>query len=212
MTNKSVPGHCFTALCQVLKYPDAPRKILGRSNADGEDADYPTALDGLNGMAFLDAERSGLLLVVLAQHGEKLEFCGFRQKFIVPLEPGLLIRQFQMNVEILPGSPILVEIEYVGIIIANVKMIVDAAGLGSRAINETAQQFKKFCTFSRSSVQRSCEGATWFHNFWVLTFDHGRDVHAIWIFNNQCESTSVPELVNVSEFAKRCSKRINREW
>ena len=109
--------------------------------------------------------RPVLLLVVAAQHVEKLEFRGFRQKFIVPLEPGLLIRQFQMKIEILPCSPILVEIEYVWIIIANVEMIVDATGLDSRSINETAQQFKKFCTFFRPSVKSSCESTTWFHNF-----------------------------------------------
>jgi hypothetical protein len=134
---------------------------------------------------------SALLLVVLAQHREELEFCRFRQEFIMPLEPRLLIRQFQMNIEVATVPPILVKIEYVGVIISNVKMIVDAARFGSRSINETAQQFKKLCAFFRSSVKGSCEGATWFHIFFLLTFDHASDVRAIWIFSNQCESNLV---------------------
>ena len=52
-----------------------------------------------------------LLFVVLAQHAEKSKFGRFRQKLIVALKPGLLIRQFQMNVEILAGSPILIEVQ-----------------------------------------------------------------------------------------------------
>ena len=71
--------------------------------------------------------RCGYLpLTVFAKHSEEPEFCGLRQKLVMAFEPGLLIRQFQMKIEILPRSPILVEIEYVWIIIANVEMIVDA--------------------------------------------------------------------------------------
>jgi hypothetical protein len=124
-----------------------------------------------------------LLLVVLAQHAEKSKLGRFRQKFIVALKPGLLIRQFQMNVEIPAGSPILIEVKYIGIILANVKMIVDAAGLGPRSTDKTAQKFNKFGTLFWSGVQSSCEGATWFHNFLGLPFHHAANVHAMWFFN-----------------------------
>jgi hypothetical protein len=89
-----------------------------------------------------------------------------------------------MNVEILALPPIFVEEKYVGIIVADVKMIVNAAGLGPRPINETAQKFKKFCTFFWSGVQSSCEGATWFHIFFRVSFDHGGNVYAICFFRD----------------------------
>jgi hypothetical protein len=92
-----------------------------------------------------------------------------------------------MNIEILAGLPILVEIKYVGIIFAHVKMIVDAAGLGSRTINKAAQKFNQFGTFFRSGVQSSCEGATWFHIF-RLPFHHAANVQAIWFFQLERES------------------------
>ena len=92
-----------------------------------------------------------------------------------------------MHVQILALSPILVEVKYVGVIVADVKMIVDAASLGPRPINETAQKFKKFCTFFWSGVQSSCEGATWFHIF-RLPFHHAANVQAIWFFQLERES------------------------
>jgi hypothetical protein len=96
------------------------------------------------------------------------------------LKPGLLIRQFQMNLEIFAGSPILIEVKYVGIIVADVKMIVDAAGLGPRPTDETAQKFDKFCALFGSGVQSSCEGATWFHIVFWLAFHHTAEIDAMW--------------------------------
>jgi hypothetical protein len=124
----------------------------------------------------------------LTQHGEIPKFCGFGQKLIMTLKPGLLIRQFQMNLEILAGSPILIEVKYVGIIIADVKMIVDAAGLRPRPTDKTAQKFDKFCALFRSSVQRSCEGATWFHDVFWLAFHHASNIGAMWFFNLEGET------------------------
>lgn len=104
------------------------------------------------------------------------------------LKPGLLIRQFQMNLEILAGSPILIEVKYVGIILADVKMIVDAAGLGPRPTDKTAQKFDKFCALFGPGVQSSCEGATWFHILFRLPFHHATNIDAMWIFDLECES------------------------
>jgi len=55
-----------------------------------------------------------LLFAVFAEHREEIEFCGLRQKLVMSFEPGLLIRQFQMNVEILASSPIFVEVKTFG--------------------------------------------------------------------------------------------------
>lgn len=126
------------------------------------------------------------------------------------LKPSLLIRQLQMYVKILALSPVLVEEKYVGIIVADVKMIVDAASLGPRPINETAQKFKKFCTFFWSGVQSSCEGATWFHIFIRLTFDHVGNVHAICFFRMQLKSGLEPGLVGVSRFERSKSAALER--
>jgi len=126
------------------------------------------------------------------------------------LKPSLLIRQLQMHVEILALSPILVEVKYVGVIVADVKMIVDAASLGPRPINETAQKFKKFCTFFWSGVQSSCEGATWFHIFLWLSFDHGGNVHAICFFRKQLESSIDPSLVGFPRFERRTGAALER--
>ena len=92
-----------------------------------------------------------------------------------------------MNLQILAGSPILIEVKDVGIIVADVKMIVDAAGLGPRPTDKTAQKFDKFCALFRSSVQSSCEGATWFHNFFKLAFQQAVDVQAIRFFRQEQE-------------------------
>jgi hypothetical protein len=132
-----------------------------------------------------------LLFAVFAQHGEEPEFCGLRQEFVMAFEPGLLIRQFQMNVEILASSPIFVEVKDVRIVFADVKVIVNAAGLGPRTINKTAQKFDKFCTFFWSGVQSSCEGATWFHNFVRLPFHHGPNARAIWFFHPEPGGASI---------------------
>src|SRR6202521_1322923 len=110
-----------------------------------------------------------LLFTVFAEHGEEPEFCGLRQKLVMSFEPGLLIRQFQMNVEILASSPIFVEVKDVRIFFADVKVIVNAASLGPRTVDKTAQKFDQFSTFFWSGVQSSCEGATWFHNFCPVT-------------------------------------------
>jgi len=107
-----------------------------------------------------------------------------------------------MNVEILSLPPILVEEKYVGIIVADVKMIVDAASLGPRPINETAQKFKKFCTPFWSCMQSSCEGATWFHIFFRVSFDHGGNVHAICFFRMQLKSGVELGLVGVPRFER----------
>jgi hypothetical protein len=87
-----------------------------------------------------------------------------------------------MNVEILASSPIFVEVKDVRIVFADVKVIVNAAGLGPRTINKTAQKFDKFRTVFWSGVQSSCEGATWFHNFVRLPFHHEAKARAIWFF------------------------------
>lgn len=131
-----------------------------------------------------------LLFAVFAQHCEELEFCRLYQKLVVAFEPGLLVRQFQVNVEILAGSPVFVEVKYVGIIVPDVKVVVDAAGFGPRTINKTAQKFNQFRTFFWASVQSSCEGATWFHNFCCSPFHHAANVRAIRFFNVERESGS----------------------
>lgn len=117
-------------------------------------------------------------------------------------KPSFLIRQFQVNVEILAVLPILVKEKYVGIVIADVKMIVDAASLGPGPINETAQKFKKFCTFFWPGVQSSREGATWFHVFLRFPFDHADNVHAIWFFGIAYESAVDLGLVGVPRFGQ----------
>jgi hypothetical protein len=127
------------------------------------------------------------LFFELAQHRKISKFRGFGQKLIVALKPGLLIGQFQMNVEILTCPPILVEIKYVWIIIADMEMIVDASGFGARPIDKAAQKFHQFCTFFWASVQRSGEGATWFHNFFRLAFQQAADVQAIRFFRQEQE-------------------------
>jgi hypothetical protein len=140
----------------------------------------------------LDERRCGyLLFTVFAEHGEEPEFCGLRQKLVMAFKPGLLIRQFQMNVEILPSSPIFVEVKDVRIFFADVKVIVNAASLGPRTINKTAQKFDQFCTFFWSGVQSSCEGATWFHNFVRLPFHHGAKARAIWFFHPERGGASI---------------------
>jgi hypothetical protein len=128
-------------------------------------------------------DRYALHFIVLAQHGEESKFCGLGQKFIVALKPSFLIRQFQMNVEILASAPIFIKIKYIWIVIADVEMVLDAAGFGSRSIDKAAQKFDKFCPFLWASVQSSCEGATWFHNFLGLAFHHAASVQAIWFFD-----------------------------
>jgi hypothetical protein len=130
------------------------------------------------------------LFIVFAQHREEPKFCWLGEKLVVALKPGLLIRQFQMNVEILAGSPIFVEVKYIGIIVTNVKVVVNATGLGSRTINKTAQKFNQFCSFFWAGVQSSGEGATWFHNFLWSPLHHAVAVHAIWFFNLERESDS----------------------
>jgi len=116
-----------------------------------------------------------------------------------------------MNIQILTVSPILVKIKYVGITLADVKMIVDAAGLGSRSVDETAQEFKKFGAFFWASVKSSCEGATWFHIFFLLPFDHARYVDAIWISSNKCISNSIPGLVEVSPIRENYGSAFERD-
>jgi hypothetical protein len=157
---------------------------------------YPSATNGHAN----EKQCSYLLFIVLAQHREERKFCGLRQELIVALKPCLLVRQFQMNIEILASSPILVEEKYIGIIVADVKMIVDAAGFGPRPINKAAQKFKELCTFFWSGVQSSCEGATWFHIFLRLLFDHAESVHAIWFFRLECDSGVNAALVEAPRF------------
>jgi hypothetical protein len=124
-----------------------------------------------------------LLFIVFAQHCEEPEFRRLRQKLVVAFKPSLLIRQLQVNVEILAGSPIFVEVKYVRIIVTDVKVVVNAAGFGPRTVNKTAQKFDQFCTFFWAGVQSSCEGATWVHNVLWSSFHHVATVQAIWFFN-----------------------------
>jgi hypothetical protein len=92
-----------------------------------------------------------------------------------------------MNVEILAGLPIFVEVKDVRVIIADVKMVIDAAGFGPRPINKTAQKFNQFGTLFWPRVQGSGESATWFHNFLGRPLHHFANVHAMWIFSLECE-------------------------
>ena len=115
-----------------------------------------------------------------------------------------------MNIEILPGSPILVEIEYVWIIVGDVKMVVDAASLGPRPINKTAQKFNQFCTFFRAGVQRSCEGATWVLIFLRSPSHHAANVHAIWFFNLKCEAVADATLFEARQFGRGTGEVLER--
>jgi hypothetical protein len=83
------------------------------------------------------------LSTVFAEHGEEPEFCGPRQKLVMAFEPRLLIRQFQMNVEILASSPIFVEVKDVRIFFADVKGASICMGLKRRDAVEAGMPFLK---------------------------------------------------------------------
>jgi hypothetical protein len=106
-------------------------------------------------------------------------------------EPRLLIREFQMNIEVLASSPIFVEVKDVRIFITDVKVIFNAASLGPRTINKAAQKFDKFRPFFWSGVQSSCERATWFHNFVRPPFHHAVKARAIWFFHPEREGAPI---------------------
>ena len=102
-------------------------------------------------------------LIVLTEHSEKFELYGPAQEFIVSCEPTLLVRQFQVRVEVLAVSPVFVEVKHVWIVFADVKMVVNAAGLASRAGNKAAQKFHQFGALFWFGVQSGGEGAGWGH-------------------------------------------------
>ncbi len=65
-------------------------------------------------------------LVVWTQHRKELELSRLCKEFVVSFEPGFLIGELQVNVEILSIVPILIEIKYVWIVSADVKMIINS--------------------------------------------------------------------------------------
>jgi hypothetical protein len=106
---------------------------------------------------------SALLFIVFAQHCEELEFGRLRKKFFVPFEPGLLIREFQVNIQVLASGPILIKIKYVGIVSANVKMIVDTSRFGrersTKLLKRSTSSFRFSGFFFRSQRPggRTCD-------------------------------------------------------
>src|SRR5271166_1684311 len=80
------------------------------------------------------------LLVVVAQHREVAEFDLPAEELVVPAEPFLLVGKVEMDVERRAVGPVLVEVEDVRVLVADMEVILDAARLGARARDEAFEQ------------------------------------------------------------------------
>src|SRR5579863_3925383 len=110
--------------------------------------------------------RYGSLLVVVAQHRKEAQLDLSAQKLVMPAEPFLLIGQVQMHVERCPVGPVLVKVEDVRVLAADVEMIFDAAGLRARSRDKAFEQFDELGSLLRPCVQCGGEGASGRSGHW----------------------------------------------
>ena len=82
-----------------------------------------------------------------------------RQELVVPGEPFLLVGEVQVDVERRPVGPVLIEVEVVRVFVADMEMILDAAGLGARARHEALEKLDQLGALFGSSMKRGGEGA-----------------------------------------------------
>ena len=93
------------------------------------------------------ARRSGVartgLLVISAHHFEESEFDGFRQIFTLLGEPVLLIVERDVAIKVGTLRPVLIEVEHVRIVEADMKVVVHAALFGAGLVDEAREQLEE---------------------------------------------------------------------
>src|SRR6185437_3783173 len=94
--------------------------------------DWPRALACASSPASAASRRlRSRLGGIIAQHVEEFELGVLRQKLLVPAEPLLLIGQLEVPVEMGACGPVFIKVEHVGIVGADVEVIIDASRLSS---------------------------------------------------------------------------------
>src|SRR5271166_1000518 len=91
------------------------------------------------------------------------------------------------------------KIKYVGIVGADVKMIVDTSGFGARSINKAAQKLKKFFSLFRPGVKCGCESASGGHVYLLISVDHAIYIRAISILHKRFKANYAIRLVIIPE-------------
>src|SRR5579863_1333009 len=116
--SRSRVSHAICWICRVLFRARSSSLVMSFGSHGGEDWRPRTRA------------RRMPSLVVRAQHFEKAKLDGLREIVCLLGEPILLIVERDVAVEVGPFRPVLVEIEHVRIVEADMEVVVDAALLG----------------------------------------------------------------------------------
>jgi len=119
-----------------------------------------------------------------------------------------------MNIEIMASGPVLIKIEYVGIVSANVKMIVDTSWFGTRAIDKAAQKLNKFLSLFRPGMKSGCESASGGHVCFLKSVDHAPYSRAISILDKRYKTNYAARLVScagIESFRAGCLRGISSD-
>jgi len=102
--------------------------------------------------------------MMLAQHGDGFQLHVLLQILKAPGPEKRDSRTLLVLTQLFRGPPVLVKDKQVRIAIAHVQVIIDAAGLLARLVDETMEQLKKFVPLFRLRMKTGNDGALRFHS------------------------------------------------